>query len=95
MVAYQYVKAGANVLAVLDAASFADKVKASVLMAAAPGQLLRGLAFRRYLARNGVALHEAPALSALRGDRKWRACGSPRAVGRTISNATLWGWDSD
>jgi hydrogen cyanide synthase HcnB len=68
LVAYQYAKAGANVVAVLDSASFSDKVLASPGMALAPGQLLRGLAFRRYVSRKGVALHEGVRLHEIAGE---------------------------
>lgn len=67
LVAYQYTKAGANVVAVLDSASYADKVRGAVHMARAPRMLLRGLAYRRYLARKRIMLREGVRLRAIEG----------------------------
>ncbi|MCA0417593.1 MAG: NAD(P)/FAD-dependent oxidoreductase [Proteobacteria bacterium] len=68
LVAYQYAKAGANVVAVLDSARFADKARALPLLALAPRLLLRGLVYRRYLTRRGVPIHEGARPLAAMGD---------------------------
>ncbi|MBN9217298.1 MAG: NAD(P)/FAD-dependent oxidoreductase [Mesorhizobium sp.] len=67
LVAYQYAKAGANVVAVLDSASYFDKVRGAAWMARSPKMLLRGLAYRRYLARKRVMLREGVRLRAVEG----------------------------
>lgn len=67
LVAYQYAKAGANVVAVLDSAGFADKALAAPRLALAPRLLLRGLAYRRHLARSGVPIHEGARPLAIAG----------------------------
>lgn len=67
LVAYQYAKAGANVVAVLDSASYADKIRGAVRMARAPRMLLRGLAYRRYLSRRRIMLREGVRLRAIQG----------------------------
>lgn len=67
LVAYQYAKAGANVVAVLDSASYTDKVRGAVHMARAPRMLLRGLAYRRYLSRKRVMLREGVRLRSIEG----------------------------
>jgi hydrogen cyanide synthase HcnB len=68
LVAYQYAKAGANVVAVLDSAGYADKALAAPRLALAPRLLLRGLVYRRYLARRGVPIHEGARPLAITGD---------------------------
>lgn len=67
LVAWQYMKAGANVVAVLDTASLARKITASAKLLALPALLLRGLKFRRDLKAKGVALHEGVRLSGIEG----------------------------
>lgn len=68
LVAYQYAKAGANVVAVLDSARFADKARALPRLALAPRLLLRGLVYRRYLTQRGVPIHEGARPLAITGD---------------------------
>ena len=67
LVAYQYAKAGANVVAVLDSAPYLDKVRGAPWMARAPKMLLRGLAYRRYLSRKRVMLREGVRLRSVEG----------------------------
>lgn len=67
LVAYQYAKAGANVAAVLDSASYLDKVRGAARMARLPRLLLRGLAYRRYLSRKHVVLREGVRLHSIAG----------------------------
>ncbi|MGX1788186.1 FAD-dependent oxidoreductase [Bosea sp. NPDC055332] len=68
LVAYQYAKAGANVVAVLDSARFADKARALPRLALAPRLLLRGLVYRRYLTQRGVPIHEGARPLAIDGE---------------------------
>lgn len=67
LVAWQYVKAGANVVAVLDTSTFANKIAASLKLLALPQLLLRGFKFRRDLKAKGVALHEGVRLERIEG----------------------------
>lgn len=69
LVAWQYMKAGANIMAVLDTSSFANKIAASLKLLALPQLLLRGLKFRRDLKAKGVALHEGVRLTRMEGER--------------------------
>lgn len=69
LVAWQYMKAGANVVAVLDTSAFANKIAASLKLLALPRLMLRGLKFRRDLKAKGVALHEGVRLTRIDGDR--------------------------
>lgn len=57
LVAYQYLKAGAGPVAVLDTASWGQRLAGSITMASRPRVLLNGLGYMLALARAGVALH--------------------------------------
>lgn len=69
LVAWQYMKAGANVMAVLDTSAFVNKMAASLKLLALPRLMFRGLKFRRDLKAKGVALHEGVRLTRIEGDR--------------------------
>lgn len=67
LVAYQYLKAGIDVAAVLDTAPFAAQLGALVDLAVRPGLLLRGLAFRMRLMRAGVRVENGISPVAIEG----------------------------
>lgn len=73
LVAYQYVKAGAKVLAVLDTAAFSSQVKALPVLLNQPKQLFRGLYYVAWLMARGIKIH--------RGIRLLEAEGSERLAG--------------
>jgi hydrogen cyanide synthase HcnB len=73
LVAYQYAKAGAEVAAVLDSASLADKVAAMPAMARDPAVLAKGLYYLAWLKAHGIAVHQ--------GARALRALGTQRVEG--------------
>jgi len=56
LVAYQYAKAGARVVAVLDTARFADQVAALPAMSTQPAVLLKGMYYVGWLRAHGVAI---------------------------------------
>ncbi|MDB5362060.1 MAG: FAD-binding protein [Rhodospirillales bacterium] len=58
LVAYQYAKAGANVVAVLDTSSFATKLKASPGLLALPKLFAKGVYYLAQLKRRGVPVIE-------------------------------------
>jgi hydrogen cyanide synthase HcnB len=58
LIAYQYAKAGAKVVAVLDTASFRDKLAAVPAMLRQPAVLAKGLYYLGWLRAHGVAVHE-------------------------------------
>jgi hydrogen cyanide synthase HcnB len=58
LVAYQYAKAGAKVLAVLDLARFGDKLAALPALLRQPAVLAKGVYYRGWLQTHGVAVHE-------------------------------------
>jgi hydrogen cyanide synthase HcnB len=57
LVAYQYAKAGAKVVAVLDTARFVDQVAALPAMVSQPSVLLKGVYYVGWLRAHGVAIH--------------------------------------
>ena len=57
LVAYQYAKAGADVLAVLDTATLSDQVVALPRLLNQPAVLAKGLYYVAWLRAHGVALH--------------------------------------
>ncbi len=73
LVACQYAKAGATVAAVLDLASFAQKVRAVPAMLSQPGVLAKGLYYTAWLRLHGVPVHE--------GVRLLRVLGEGRVTG--------------
>ncbi|QGA49383.1 NAD(P)/FAD-dependent oxidoreductase [Pseudomonas brassicacearum] len=77
LVAYQYARAGANVVAVLDSSPFSAQVRALPGLLAQPATLAKGLYYRAWLTAHGIAVHQGASLSRLDGARrvqslKWR-----------------------
>ncbi|WP_053214211.1 NAD(P)/FAD-dependent oxidoreductase [Pseudomonas sp. Q12-87] len=77
LVAYQYAKAGANVVAVLDSAPLSAQVRALPGLLAQPATLAKGLYYRVWLTAHGISVHQGASLSRLDGERrvqslKWR-----------------------
>jgi hydrogen cyanide synthase HcnB len=58
LIAYQYAKAGAKVAAVLDTASWGDKIAATPGMLRQPALLAKGLYFLARLRAHGVPVHQ-------------------------------------
>lgn len=73
LVAFQYAKAGARVVAVLDLATAADKSRALGGMLSRPVVLAKGLYYAAWLRLRGVAVHE--------GARATRVFGGERVAG--------------
>ncbi|MCP2071549.1 UNVERIFIED_ORG: NADPH-dependent 2,4-dienoyl-CoA reductase/sulfur reductase-like enzyme [Pseudomonas lini] len=77
LVAYQYAKAGANVVAVLDSSPFSAQARALPGLLAQPATLAKGLYYRAWLSAHGIAVHQGASLSCIEGERrvqslKWR-----------------------
>jgi len=70
LVAYQYAKAGAKVLAVLDTASFKDKAAAVPAMLRQPAVFAKGLYYLGWLRSHGVPIHQGVRLVRATGDAK-------------------------
>ena len=70
LVAYQYAKAGANVVAVLDSAPLSAQARALPGLLAQPATLAKGLYYRGWLAVRGIAVHQGANLSRIEGERR-------------------------
>jgi NADPH-dependent 2,4-dienoyl-CoA reductase/sulfur reductase-like enzyme len=92
LVAYQYAKAGAHVLAVLDTSSLGAQIVALPKLAAQPGVLAKGLYYVGWLRAHGVRIERGVALEEIRGQGHvaaiaWRsvlAPGGERSAIQTI-----------
>ena len=69
LVACQYAKAGANVVAVLDTSAIASQLKAMPKLAARPANLIKGLSFLAYLRGQKIAIHRGIVPLAIEGDQ--------------------------
>ncbi|WP_210643753.1 FAD-dependent oxidoreductase [Pseudomonas sp. Tri1] len=78
LVAYQYARAGANVVAVLDSSPFSAQVRALPGLLAQPITLAKGLYYRTWLTARGITVQQGASLSRIDGERrvqslKWRS----------------------
>lgn len=85
LIAYQYAKAGAQVAAVLDTASFADKAAAAPAMLGQPALFAKGLYYLGWLRLHGVAVHQGVELTHASGSDRvqamhWRKAGSDHHI---------------
>ena len=77
LVAYQYAKAGANVVAVLDSSPLSAQVRALPGLLTQPATLAKGLYYRAWLTTHGIPVHQGASLARIEGERrvqslKWR-----------------------
>lgn len=72
LVAYQYAKAGAEIAAVLDTASFSGKARAAAHLMRQPLTLAKGLYFVAWLRSHGIRIVEGVDNIAVSGDLKVR-----------------------
>jgi hydrogen cyanide synthase HcnB len=70
LVAYQYAKAGAKVVAVLDTARLADQLAATPAMLRQPAVFAKGVYYVAWLRAHGVALHSGVRPLRVLGDAK-------------------------
>jgi len=68
LVASQYVKAGAEVVALLDTTPFLTQIKALPRLIARPGVLLKGIKLVAGLKRSGIAIHRGVTPVEIHGD---------------------------
>ena len=85
LVAYQYAKAGARVLAVLDTSPVAAQAAALPKLMAQPSMLAKGLYYVGWLRAHGVRIERGVSLEGVLGDGHatgiaWRSGASPRAT---------------
>jgi NADPH-dependent 2,4-dienoyl-CoA reductase/sulfur reductase-like enzyme len=70
LVAYQYAKAGAKVLAVLDSAPFSAQSRALPTLAGQPLTLAKGVYYRGWLSAHGIPVHQGVQLERIDGERR-------------------------
>ncbi|OAE13330.1 FAD/NAD(P)-binding oxidoreductase [Pseudomonas simiae] len=68
LVAYQYAKAGAKVVAVLDSAPFIAQCRALPALLGQPVTLAKGLYYRAWLTAHGVPVHQGATLTQIDGE---------------------------
>jgi NADPH-dependent 2,4-dienoyl-CoA reductase/sulfur reductase-like enzyme len=72
LVAYQYAKAGAQVVAVLDSAPFSAQCRAVPALLRQPLILAKGLYYRAWLTAHGVPVHQGATLQQIDGEQRVR-----------------------
>ncbi|MBT2339129.1 MULTISPECIES: FAD/NAD(P)-dependent oxidoreductase [Pseudomonas] len=70
LVAYQYARAGANVVAVLDSSPFSAQVRALPGLLAQPATLAKGLYYRAWLTAHGIPVQQGASLSRIDGEHR-------------------------
>jgi hydrogen cyanide synthase HcnB len=73
LVAYQYAKAGAQVMAVLDSSSLSDRISALPAMLGQPALLMKGMYYVAWLMAHGIPLKTHARLLRVEGDEHVRA----------------------
>jgi NADPH-dependent 2,4-dienoyl-CoA reductase/sulfur reductase-like enzyme len=70
LVAYQYAKAGAIVVAVLDSSPFSAQVRALPGLLGQPTTLAKGIYYRSWLTAHGIPVHQGATLERIHGERR-------------------------
>ncbi|MCS3840467.1 NADPH-dependent 2,4-dienoyl-CoA reductase/sulfur reductase-like enzyme [Pseudomonas sp. JAI111] len=70
LVAYQYAKAGAKVLAVLDSSPFSAQARALPGLLSQPSTLAKGIYYRSWLTAHGIPVHQAATLKRINGEQR-------------------------
>ncbi|NUT76061.1 NAD(P)/FAD-dependent oxidoreductase [Pseudomonas sp. C1C7] len=73
LVAYQYAKAGANVVAVLDSSPFSAQARALPSLLAQPATLAKGIYYRGWLTARGIPVHQGATLKRIDGTDRVQA----------------------
>ncbi|AMN80291.1 FAD/NAD(P)-dependent oxidoreductase [Pseudomonas azotoformans] len=70
LVAYQYAKAGAKVVAVLDSAPFSAQCRALPALLGQPATLAKGVYYRAWLTAHGIPVHQGATLEKINGAQR-------------------------
>jgi len=73
LVAYQYAKAGAKVLAVLDSSPLSAQTRALPSLLGQPATLAKGIYYRGWLTAHGIAVHQGVELDSIQGQQRVRS----------------------
>jgi NADPH-dependent 2,4-dienoyl-CoA reductase/sulfur reductase-like enzyme len=70
LVAYQYARAGAKVIAVLDSSPFGAQARALPGLLSQPATLAKGIYYRGWLTAHGIPVHQGASLTAVNGEQR-------------------------
>jgi NADPH-dependent 2,4-dienoyl-CoA reductase/sulfur reductase-like enzyme len=70
LVAYQYAKAGAKVLAVLDSSPLSAQTRALPALLGQPATLAKGVYYRGWLTAHGIPVHQGVELDSIQGQQR-------------------------
>ncbi|MFJ3486152.1 FAD-dependent oxidoreductase [Pseudomonas sp. NPDC090202] len=70
LVAYQYAKAGAKVVAVLDSSPLSAQARALPALLGQPKTLAKGMYYRGWLTAHGVPVHQGVELQSIQGEQR-------------------------
>lgn len=70
LVAYQYAKAGAKVVAVLDSSPFSAQARALPGLLSQPATLAKGIYYRSWLTAHGIPVHQGATLQRVEGEQR-------------------------
>lgn len=70
LVAYQYAKAGAKVVVVLDSAPFSAQCRALPALLGQPATLAKGVYYRAWLTAHGIPVHQGATLTQIDGEQR-------------------------
>ncbi|WP_415768141.1 NAD(P)/FAD-dependent oxidoreductase [Pseudomonas sp. LB3P38] len=70
LVAYQYAKAGAKVVAVLDSSPFSAQARALPGLLSQPATLAKGIYYRSWLTAHGIPVHQGASLKRINGEQR-------------------------
>ena len=70
LVAYQYAKAGAKVLAVIDSAPLSAQCRALPALLRQPATLAKGMYYRAWLTAHGIPVHQGATLTHIDGEQR-------------------------
>ncbi|WP_433736081.1 FAD-dependent oxidoreductase [Pseudomonas putida] len=73
LVAYQYAKAGAKVVAVLDSSPFSAQARALPGLLSQPATLAKGIYYRGWLTAHGIPVHQGASLKRVEGEQRAQA----------------------
>ncbi|MGO4312848.1 FAD-dependent oxidoreductase [Pseudomonas sp. KB_15] len=73
LVAYQYAKAGAKVVAVLDSSPFSAQARALPGLLSQPATLVKGIYYRGWLTAHGIPVHQGATLKHVEGEQRVQA----------------------
>lgn len=75
LVAYQYAKAGAKVVAVLDSSPLSAQARALPGLLSQPATLAKGIYYRSWLTAHGIPVHQGATLKCIDGEQRVQSLG--------------------